>query len=400
MTKLLAGIKVLDLTNVLAGPFTGYQMALLGADVIKIEAPKTGDLARQLGADTELNEQLMGTSFLAQNAGKRSISINLKSPAGKQVFLRMVKNADVILENYRPGVMDRLGIGYQTLKQENADVVYCAISGFGQTGPLAAAPAYDQIIQGRSGLMSITGDAESAPLRVGYPVCDTIGGITAAFAITSALLNRERTGEGSFIDVSMLDSTIVTMGWIVSNQLIAKRSPVPMGNSNFTASPSGTFRTGDGLLNIAANRQEQFESLCRVIGMPTLIADLRFAKRESRKENRAELTVVLEEALAANDARFWESRLNAAGVPAGSVLNVADALEQEQVVHRDLLLTLPFDDPSRPQITVTRSGFTVNGKPTGVMQGPPRLAEHSMEILREIGYNTSEIEQLQHEDAL
>jgi CoA:oxalate CoA-transferase len=400
MNNLLAGIKVLDLTNVLAGPFTGYQMALLGADVIKIETPGTGDLARQLGADPTLNEQMMGTSFLAQNAGKRSIALNLKSAAGKKVFLRMVESADVVLENYRPGVMDRLGIGYKVLKDINPRLVYCAISGFGQTGPLASAPAYDQIIQGRSGLMSITGDAESAPLRVGYPVCDTIGGMTAAFAISSALLSCARLGYGSFLDVSMLDSAIVTMGWIVSNQLIAGRSPVPMGNDNFTASPSGTFQTGEGLLNIAANKQEQFEMLCELIGRPELVSDARFADREARKLFRSELTAAIEDALLANDAKYWEHRLNASGVPAGQVLNVAEALSQEQVKHRGLLMTLPFDDASRTDITITRSGFTVNGEPTSVAQRPPRLAEHSLAILQEIGYSLDEVDQLQKDGAL
>jgi formyl-CoA transferase len=400
MSALLEGIRVLDLTNVLAGPFTGYQMALLGADVIKVETPGSGDLARQLGADAGLNRQKMGASFLAQNGGKRSLTLNLKSEQGKEVFRRLVAGADVVLENYRPGVMDRLGLGYEALKEVNPGIVYCAISGFGQTGPMAAAPAYDQIIQGRSGVMSITGDAQSAPLRVGYPVCDTIGGMTAAFAVSSALVRRGRSGEGAFIDVSMLDSALVTMGWIVSNQLIANRAPVPMGNDNFTASPSGTFRTGDGLLNIAANKQEQFETLCRCISRPELIPDPRFAERESRKQHRAALTAALEEALAANSAAFWEAQLNAAGVPAGQVLTVAQALDQEQVRHRELLMPLPFPDPERPEITVTRSGFTVDGKATGVDRPPPQLGEHAEDILKELGYDDQQIAQLREKGAL
>jgi CoA:oxalate CoA-transferase len=400
MTKLLEGIRVLDLTNVLAGPFTGYQMALLGGNVIKIETPGSGDLARQLGADAALNKRLMGTSFLAQNAGKRSIALNLKSAAGKAVFERLAQSADVVLENFRPGVMERLGLGYEALKALNPRIVYCAISGFGQTGPMAKAPAYDQIVQGRSGVMSITGDAESAPLRVGYPVCDTIGGMTAAFAIASALVGRVRTGEGCFLDVSMLDSALVTMGWIVSNQLIAGQRPVPMGNDNFTASPSGTFRTGDGLLNIAANKQEQFETLCQLIGKPELMQDARFAEREARKKNRAALTAMIEQALAAHDAQYWETRLNAAGVPAGRVLTIEEALHQEQVAHRELLMTLPFDDPARQHITVTRSGFTVNGAPTAVRTGPPALDEHAEDILLEAGFSAEEIVQLRKEAAL
>src|SRR5882672_4635260 len=289
MAGLLDGVRILDLTNVLAGPFCCYQLAQLGADVIKVETPETGDLARQLGADPELNRRLMGASFLAQNAGKRSITLNLKHPKGREAFTRLVATADVVVENFRPGVMERLGLGYDRLKAIKPDLIYCAISGFGQDGPLRLNPAYDQIIQGLSGVMSVTGDAQSAPLRVGYPVADTMGGITAAFAISSALFRRERTGEGEWIDVSMLESTLVAMGWVVSNWLIAGVRPAPLGNENMTASPSGAFRTGAGLLNIAANQQQQFETLCELIGRPELMRDPRFAGREDRKRHRFEL---------------------------------------------------------------------------------------------------------------
>ena len=223
---LLERVRVLDLTNVLAGPFCCYQLAQLGADVIKVEVPGAGDLARQLGADPELNKRLMGAS-LAQNAGKRSVTLNLKNPDGKEVFRRLVGTADVVVENFRPGVMDRLDLGYQELKKLKSNLIYCAISGFGQNGPLKDNPAYDQIIQGLSGVMSITGDKNSAPLRAGFPVADTIGGLTAAFAIAAALFRRERSNEGEFIDVSMLESTLVTMGWAVSNWLIAGIPPEP-----------------------------------------------------------------------------------------------------------------------------------------------------------------------------
>src|ERR1700682_4014062 len=290
MAGLLAGTRVLDLTNVLAGPFCCYQLVQLGAEVIKVEVPGSGDLARQLGADAELNRRGMGASFLAQNAGKRSITLNLKSPKGREAFARLVATSDVVVENFRPGVMDRLGLGYGALQAAKNDIIYCAISGFGQDGPLKFNPAYDQIIQGLCGVMSVTGDAQSAPLRVGYPVADTMGGITAAFAIAAALFRRERSGEGEFIDVSMLEDSLVAMGWVVSNWLIAGVRPQPLGNENMTASPSGTFRTGDGLLNIAANQQQQFETLCGLIGRKELAADPRFAGREERKRHRAELS--------------------------------------------------------------------------------------------------------------
>src|SRR5678816_3303935 len=217
MSNALAGIRVLDLTNVLAGPFCAYQPALLGADVVKIEVPDGGDLARQLGADPALNARHMGASFLAQNAGKKSVTLNLKKARGKDVLKRLVESADVLVENFRPGVMARLGLAYDDLIAVNPRLVYCAISGFGQEGPMSQAPAYDQIIQGLSGMMSITGTQETAPLRVGLPICDTVGGLTAALAVTVALAGRQRDGRGCFLDVSMLEASVSAMGWAVSN---------------------------------------------------------------------------------------------------------------------------------------------------------------------------------------
>src|SRR5687767_10594394 len=324
MSQALSGIRVLDLSNVLAGPLCAYELALLGAEVIKVEVPNSGDLARQLGADPALNARHMGASFLAQNSGKKSITVNLKSDAGKEVLRRLVRSADVLVENFRPGVMERLGLGYRDLREFNSSLVYCAISGFGQSGPMKDAPAYDQIIQGLSGMMSVTGSEDSGPIRAGYPVADTVGGITAAFAIAAALLRRERTGKGGIIDVSMLDSAIVSMGWVVSNYLIAGEEPKPIGNENFTAAPSGTFRTGAGLLNIAANKQEQFEALAEAVGRADLACDARFKDRESRKRHRAALSTELEKALHHRTAADWEAILNRAGVPAGRVLTVRE----------------------------------------------------------------------------
>ena len=322
----LRGVRVLDLTNVLAGPFACHQLAHLGADVIKVEARETGDLARQLGADPALNRAQMGASFLAQNPGKRSITIDLKRPAGQAVFRKLVATADVVVENFRPGVMQRLGVGFEALRLIQPRLVYCAISGFGQDGPLRDLPAYDQIIQGMSGMMSITGDAATAPLRVGHPVADTIGGLTAAMAIAAALADRDR-DEAVFIDVSMLEAAMATMGWAVSNLLVAGQEPRPMGNDNVTASPSGAFRTGNGLLNIAANKQEQFEAVCDVAGHPEWKTDPRFVDRQARLQHRAELKQRLEAALAGRPASDWWQRLNAAGVPAGPVLSVKAALK-------------------------------------------------------------------------
>jgi len=393
-------VRVLDLTNVLSGPFCAYQLAQLGADVVKVEMPRTGDLARQLGADEALNAKLMGASFLAQNGGKRSVTANLKHPDGRGVLRDLVRTSDVLVENFRPGVMERLGVGYEALRDVNGGLVYCAISGFGQTGPMRDAPAYDQIIQGLSGTMSITGDTDCAPMRVGYPVADTIGGLTAAFAIVSALVRRDRTGEGAFVDVSMLDCMLGTMGWVVSNYLIGGQAPVPMGNDNFTAAPSGAFATGDGLINIAANKQEQFEALAAAVARPEWITDPRFAGRESRKQNRAALNRALEEALAQRPAAEWEAVLNLIGVPAGRVLSVPDALRSAQVQNRELLRTLPEVPGLDRGITVTRTGFKLSGGDPEIDTPPPVLGEHTDQVLEDLGYDAERIARLREVGAI
>lgn len=400
MARPLQGIRVLDLTNVLAGPFACYQLAALGAEVIKVEAPGTGDLARQLGADPELNRRLMGVSFLAQNAGKRSVTVNLKAPAGKELFLRLVATADAVVENFRPGVMDRLGLGYAELQRTKPDIVYCAISGFGMDGPLRDNPAYDQIVQGLSGVMSVTGTPETAPLRVGYPVSDTMGGIAAAFAIAAALVQKERTGQGQHIDVSMLEATLVAMGWAVSNWLIAGVEPRPMGNENMTAAPSGAFHTGKGLLNIAANKQEQFEALVRLLGRPELAADPRFAGREDRKRHRLALRHELEAVLATKPAAEWAPLLNAQGIPAGEVLSVPDVLEHPQVVERGLVRRFADAPGVGRDIAVVRPGFRLSGGDPAPDGPPPLLGADNAAILAELGYDAAAIEQLRREKAI
>jgi crotonobetainyl-CoA:carnitine CoA-transferase CaiB-like acyl-CoA transferase len=395
----LHDIRVLDLTNVLAGPFACHQLAHMGADVIKVEARGTGDLARQLGADVSLNKSNMGVSFLAQNPGKRSITLDLKHAKGKEVFRRLVRSADVVMENFRPGVMDRLGVGHADLMKENPRLVYCAISGFGQDGPLRDVPAYDQIIQGMSGIMSVTGAPENAPYRVGYPVADTIGGITAAFAVAAALADRQRT-EGVFIDVSMLEAAIATMGWAVSNHLIAGREPAPLGNDNVTASPSGTFKTGAGLINIAANKQEQFEAVCHVLAHPEWARDSRFVDRHARLQHRNELRALMEHAMAARPADEWWPLFNQAGVPAGPVYSVAQALSHPQIERRGMLATFRNAPGVGRDIRVVRTGFKLDGEAPAVDAPPPLLGQHSEEILAELGYSADEIETLKTQKAV
>ena len=381
----LAGVKVLDLTNVLAGPYCTYQLMLLGAEVTKVEVPERGDLARQLGPDPELNSRQLGASFLAQNAGKKSVEIDLKDPDGQASFERLVLDSDVLLENFRPGVMTRLGYPWETLRAMNPRLVYCAISGFGQTGPMSQRPAYDQIIQGLSGMMSITGTAETVPLRVGFPICDTVGGLVAAMSVSAALMGRERTGEGSYLDVSMLEASLSAMGWAVSNYLVSGIEPTPMGDQNATAAPSGTFTTADGALNIAANRQEQFETLCRLLVREDLFKDPRFAEREARKAHRTELNAEINAALAARPAWEWEELLSAHGVPAARILSVMQAVDLEQLEHREFFTDLPSPDGSGHPLRVLGSGVRIDGRAPRPQGVPPVLGEHNGEILQRDG---------------
>ncbi len=390
----LSKFRVLDMTNVLAGPFCCHQLAHMGAEVIKIEVPGKGDLARQLGADAQLNASYMGVSFLAQNAGKKSVTINLKKPAGKALFLEILKQCDVLVENFRPGVMKRLGLGYDELKKQSPSLIYCAISGFGQDGQLHDLPAYDQIIQGMSGVMSITGDADTAPYRVGYPISDTIGGLTAAFAISAALAGRNATTQaGCFIDISMLESTMATMGWVISNLLVAGQPPMALGNQNVTACPSGTFKTAEGLLNIAANKQEQFESLCEVLGCCELKSDDRFINRQRRLANRQQLNHELERLLGSHSASYWQQKLNQAGVPSGPVLSVADALKHPQIKARGMIGKFKNVPGVGRDIDLVRTAVKINRQPLKVTSPPPRLGEHTEQVLREMGVTEKQINQ-------
>ncbi|MCA0927995.1 CaiB/BaiF CoA transferase family protein [Ruegeria profundi] len=394
MTQPLRGTRILDLTNVLAGPYCCYHLALMGAEVIKVERPGTGDLARVLGADPVRNKAGMGISFLAQNAGKKSITLDMKSDRGKVLFKQLLKTADVLVENFRPGVMERLGLGYEKLRTENPNLIYAAISGFGQNGPRKDDPAYDQIVQGISGVMSITGTDDTAPNRVGYPLADTVGGLTAAFAIASALNAKPR---GTFLDISMTEAVISTMGWVVSNFLIGGVIPAAHGNENTTSAPSGTFATADNPINIAANRDEQWQALARYLGRDDLLSHPDYTTREDRKRNRHRLRAELEDVLRTRPAAEWVPELNAISVPAGPVLSVADALADEQLAGRGLVGALQV---AGEELCLTGSPVVANGFRPMPQTPPPELGADNNAIWAELGLTEREIKTLEDEGIL
>ena len=395
--KPLQGKRILDLTNVLAGPFCTYQLANLGAEVLKIETPVKGDLARNLGADPDLNSKGMGISFLAQNSGKKSITLNLKSKKGKILFRELVSEYDAVVENFRPGVMKRLDLSYESLKKNNSNLIYCAITGFGQDGPLSQNPAYDQIIQGLSGVMTITGDSENNPFRVGYPISDTIGGLTAAMAL-SAALNAPK--GGSFIDVSMLEATLVTMGWVISNYLIGGVIPKAQGNENFTSSPSGSFQAKDGLLNIAANKDEQWELLANHLGRKDLIENPDFSNREMRKKNRLRLKAELETILTTKLVEEWVEELNKISVPAGPVLSIPEVLNHPQITKRGILTTFENIPGVEKSIDVLKAAVLFDGDHHQIDSNPPLLGADNTSVYSSLGLGEEEINQLKKEGVI
>jgi crotonobetainyl-CoA:carnitine CoA-transferase CaiB-like acyl-CoA transferase len=325
----------------------------------------------------------MGVSYLATNAGKKSVTLDLKTPAGLEALKAIVATSDVLVENFRPGTMGRLGFSYEAARAVRPSLIWCAISGFGQTGPLAGRQAYDQIIQGYCGLMGLTGSEQTGPIRSGFQVCDSLAAVTASFAICAALYRRERSGAGEFIDVSMLDASLSTLtSWPASGLLNAGKPPRPMGNENGASSPSGAFRTGRGLINIVANDQKQYEALCDVLAAPDLKTDPRFLTRPLRVVNRDALRELMEARLAARDAEEWVELLSAANVPAGPILDLAGAFAHPQIAHRKVVRTIAAAGVGRP-VHVSRLGFALGSGLPDVTLAPPRLGEHNDEILAE-----------------
>ncbi len=394
MTKPFAGIRILDFTRYVAGPFGTYQLALLGADVIKIE-PKAGEEMRHSQLSREWAAKGLGPSFLGINSNKRSLTLDLQKPKAVEIVRRLAKDADVVWENFRPGVMDRFGLGYEALKELNPRLIYCAVSGFGQNGPERGTAAFDGKLQAMSGIMSITGHEDKGPTRAGFALCDTIGGMTAAFAVSSALYQRTVTGEGQFVDVAMLDAALSFLSGQVAEYTVAGHIHRQYGNLSTTGKPTGSrFKCGEGDLQLAVMTDRQFNALMKGLGREDALADLRFADWPARIEHEAALRVIIEDALAGDSAKSWEKRLTALDVPCAGIWKISEIVHHPQLAHRDVLQKVQSDEG---EMTLVGSGFRLAHGTGGIDRPPPRIGQHNAEILAEAGYDTAEIAAMKDE---
>jgi len=402
MTKAFAGIRVVDFSQVLAGPFCTQQLSLLGADVIKIEEPKLGDQSRGIMADNDIGRIGMSPYFLAMNANKRSMTLDLKHPRAKEVLERLLAGADVVVQNFRAGVLDRLGFGYEAVRKIRPDIVYCSMSGYGQEGPYAKAPAYDGALQAVSGMMAVTGYPEQGPTRVGFTVVDLATAIMGAFAISSALYRRKATGEGQHVDVSMLDTSLAMMAPLLSVYLNTGREPELLGNGSPAYVPTAdSFPVGGGgAILMSAITEKQWAALCTAIGRPEMPADPRFGSLQARRENADALRAILLEAFAADDALGWEKRLGEAGVPASPILGVPEAVKHPQLPWRNILSRLPGAPGIDREVSLMGSGFMAGDDSPAVTSPPPSKGQHTDAVLREIGYAPEEIAALRASGAL
>jgi crotonobetainyl-CoA:carnitine CoA-transferase CaiB-like acyl-CoA transferase len=392
----LSKIKVLDLTQVMAGPFCCQLLADMGADVTKVEPPGTGDQARQaMGFKLEGEDT---AAFLAVNRNKKSVTLNLKEDEAREIFYRLAREADALVENFRPGVTKKLGIDYETLKEVNPRLIYASISGFGQTGPYAMRAGYDLIAQGMSGVMSVTGEPGGPPAKCGIPIGDLSAGLFCAFGILTAYVAREETGRGQYIDTSLFEGALALSIWETAELWSTGRIPQPFGSAHRLTAPYQALETRDGYVNVGANNQRLWGRLCNALGREDLIEDERFATNADRMENRAELVEELEAATKEKDTDEWVEILLEAGFPAGPIYNYKEVFEDPHTAAREMMVEM--DHPVEGAVKGLGIPVKLSETPGEIRRAAPLLGEHTEETLAELGYSKKEIADLRERSVI
>ena len=391
----LAGVRVLDISQVMAGPYACMLLADLGADVIKIEPPGSGDQTRGAMGFKMKGPDSLG--FLNMNRNKRSVALNLKTDAGRELLLRMAKDADILVENYRPGAMTRLGLGYEVLKDINPRLIYTSISGFGQTGPWADRPGFDLMAQAMSGVMSVTGYPGGPPVKAGVPVADIGCALFAIYGTLSAYIGAKATGLGQYIDASLFDSALAFSVWDVCDYWGTGKPPEPLGTSNKMTAPYQAMASADGYFVMGANNQKLWLKLCALIHRPELAADERFATISLRLAHRAELEQELERTFCQQPKDYWVDTLLAAGIPAGPILSYPEAFESEHAQVRQMRMEI--DHPIEGKVPNIGFAVKLSGTPQQVRRHPPLLGEHNAEVLGELGISADELAELKVQGA-